>query len=288
MHGRVVRSADRTFGAIGAARRCVRSASCSSWSPSPLHGRLAEHSRDWVLASSASAAGTPSRGIPGATAVPVRHARDVGARALARRSGRARRRDLPDRSRSAASATAVAVARRAPRRDPERRLRALGCARPRAAPAHARVEPALAASSGGCRLFRGPQVGVGLLCASLVLAIMVLPTIASVSRDVLRAVPPELREGGLALGATPWDVVRRVVLPHARCGHPRRDPPRLRARGRRDDGGGRWSSAAAPRSRPRSSRRATRWRASSRTSSPRPPTTSTSRRSPRSACCSSS
>jgi phosphate transport system permease protein len=51
-----------------------------------------------------------------------------------------------------------------------------------------------------------------------VLAIMILPTIASVSRDVLRAVPSELREGGLALGATSWDVVRLIVLPHARRG----------------------------------------------------------------------
>jgi phosphate transport system permease protein len=61
-------------------------------------------------------------------------------------------------------------------------------------------------------------LGVTLLCASLVLAIMVLPTIAAVARDVLLAVPAELREGALALGATRWDVVRLVVLPHARRG----------------------------------------------------------------------
>ena len=67
-------------------------------------------------------------------------------------------------------------------------------------------------------LFRGPNMGFGVLCASLVLAIMLLPTVASVSRDVMRAVPAELREGALALGATPWDVVRLVVLPHARQG----------------------------------------------------------------------
>jgi phosphate transport system permease protein len=78
------------------------------------------------------------------------------------------------------------------------------------------VEPALGAIGGP--LFRGPYLGIGLLCASLVLAIMVLPTIASVTRDILRAVPAELREGALALGATPWDVVRYVVLPHARKG----------------------------------------------------------------------
>lgn len=78
------------------------------------------------------------------------------------------------------------------------------------------VQPALGALGGP--LFRGPPLGVGVLCASVVLAIMILPTIASVARGVLRAVPPELREGALALGATPWDVVRHVVIPHAKSG----------------------------------------------------------------------
>jgi phosphate transport system permease protein len=64
----------------------------------------------------------------------------------------------------------------------------------------------------------GPPLGLALLCASLVLAIMVLPTIAAVARDVLVAVPADLREGALALGATRWDVVRLVVVPHARRG----------------------------------------------------------------------
>jgi len=80
------------------------------------------------------------------------------------------------------------------------------------------VEPALEAHLGFLPMFRGPKVGVGLLCASVVLAVMILPTIASMSREVLRAVPAELREGGLALGATRWDVVRRIVLPHAKSG----------------------------------------------------------------------
>jgi phosphate transport system permease protein len=78
------------------------------------------------------------------------------------------------------------------------------------------VQPALANIGGP--LFRGPPVGFGILCAALILAIMVLPTIASVSREVLRAVPSELREGGLALGATRWDVVRLIVFPHAKRG----------------------------------------------------------------------
>lgn len=67
-------------------------------------------------------------------------------------------------------------------------------------------------------LLRGPNVGFGFLCASLVLAVMLVPTIALVSRDVMRGVPSELREGALALGATPWDVVRLVIFPYARRG----------------------------------------------------------------------
>jgi len=78
------------------------------------------------------------------------------------------------------------------------------------------IQPALAKIGGP--LFGGSTLGFGVLCASLVLAIMLLPTIASVARDVLRAVPAELREGALALGGTPWDVVRCVVFPHARHG----------------------------------------------------------------------
>lgn len=78
-------------------------------------------------------------------------------------------------------------------------------------------EPALEAHV-GTSLFSGPKPGFGLLCGALVLAVMILPTIASVAREVLAAVPTELREGGLALGATRWDVVRRIVLPHARSG----------------------------------------------------------------------
>ncbi len=80
------------------------------------------------------------------------------------------------------------------------------------------IEPALEAHLGSIAFFRGPKLGLGLFCAGLVLAIMVIPTIATISREVLRAVPTELREGGLALGATRWEVVKRIVLPHARSG----------------------------------------------------------------------
>lgn len=60
--------------------------------------------------------------------------------------------------------------------------------------------------------------GFSVLAGALVLAIMVLPTVAAVAEDALRAVPSAYREGALALGATPWQAVRRVLLPAARSG----------------------------------------------------------------------
>jgi phosphate transport system permease protein len=65
----------------------------------------------------------------------------------------------------------------------------------------------------------GPvTVGRGLLVCSVVIALMILPTIASITRDVLRAVPPQQREVLLALGATRWEVIWLSVLPYARAG----------------------------------------------------------------------
>jgi phosphate ABC transporter permease protein PstC len=60
--------------------------------------------------------------------------------------------------------------------------------------------------------------GFSVLAGALVLAVMVLPTIAAVAEDALRALPPGYREGAAALGATPWQTVRRVLLPAARGG----------------------------------------------------------------------
>jgi phosphate transport system permease protein len=80
------------------------------------------------------------------------------------------------------------------------------------------VEPILAKTLGFLPFFSGPQQGFGLLAGGIVLSIMILPTIASVSREVLRAVPSSLREGALALGATPTEVVWLSVLPFARSG----------------------------------------------------------------------
>jgi phosphate transport system permease protein len=80
------------------------------------------------------------------------------------------------------------------------------------------VEPSLCATLGFLPLFSGPHQGIGMLAGGLILAIMILPTISSVSREVLRVVPRTLREGALALGATRWETIRMVVLPAARSG----------------------------------------------------------------------
>jgi phosphate transport system permease protein len=67
-------------------------------------------------------------------------------------------------------------------------------------------------------LFAGPPYGIGMLTAGLILAIMVLPFITSVSRDVFEAVPPVLKEAAYGLGCTTSEVVRYVVLPYTRVG----------------------------------------------------------------------
>jgi len=67
-------------------------------------------------------------------------------------------------------------------------------------------------------LFAGPPYGIGVLTASLILAIMVLPFITSISRDVFDAVPPVLKEAAYGIGCTTWEVVRYVVLPYTRVG----------------------------------------------------------------------
>ncbi len=80
------------------------------------------------------------------------------------------------------------------------------------------VEPFLTSVLGWTGLFHGPDNGVGLLLAGVVLFIMVLPTMVAISRDVLAVVPTEQVEGALALGATRWQVLRKVVIPGARTG----------------------------------------------------------------------
>jgi phosphate transport system permease protein len=68
------------------------------------------------------------------------------------------------------------------------------------------------------KLFAGPPYGIGIFTAALILAIMILPFISSVTRDVFETVPPVLKEAAYGLGCTKWEVVRRVVIPHTRAG----------------------------------------------------------------------
>ncbi len=67
-------------------------------------------------------------------------------------------------------------------------------------------------------IFHGPPFGIGILTAGIVLAIMVLPFIAATMRDVFDTVPPMLKESGYGLGATTWEVIWNVVVPHSRVG----------------------------------------------------------------------
>src|ERR1700747_746720 len=68
------------------------------------------------------------------------------------------------------------------------------------------------------RLFQGPPFGIGILTAGIVLAIMVVPFISAVTRDVFETVPDVLKESGYGLGATTWEVIWQVVVPYARTG----------------------------------------------------------------------
>ena len=67
-------------------------------------------------------------------------------------------------------------------------------------------------------LFQGPPMGIGVFTAGLILAIMVIPFISAVMRDVFEVVPPLLKESAYGLGATTWEVVRHVVLPYTKVG----------------------------------------------------------------------
>jgi phosphate transport system permease protein len=84
------------------------------------------------------------------------------------------------------------------------------------------VQQPLQAAFGGVpvigQLVQGPPVGLGLLSAGIILAIMVIPFIASVMRDVFEVTPPMLKESAYGLGATTWEVVYKVVLPYTKTG----------------------------------------------------------------------
>jgi len=80
------------------------------------------------------------------------------------------------------------------------------------------VEQAVVPMLGFIPFFAGPAYGIGLLTAGVLLAVMIVPFIIAVSREVLLAVPQAQRDAALALGATRWETVRDVVLPYARSG----------------------------------------------------------------------
>jgi phosphate transport system permease protein len=84
------------------------------------------------------------------------------------------------------------------------------------------VQPGLATTLGALPgigvLFSGPPMGIGMLAAGIILAVMVIPFIAAVMRDVFELVPAMLKESSYALGSTTWEVVWRVVLPFTKVG----------------------------------------------------------------------
>jgi len=84
------------------------------------------------------------------------------------------------------------------------------------------VQPALKHTLGHVpvigKLFQGPMMGIGILTAGIILAIMIIPFIASVMRDVFEVVPAVLKESAYALGCTKWEVVRKIVLPYTKIG----------------------------------------------------------------------
>jgi phosphate transport system permease protein len=84
------------------------------------------------------------------------------------------------------------------------------------------VQPFLKATLGALpiigALFSGPTMGIGILTAALILAVMIIPFISSVMRDVFEIVPAVLKESAYGLGCTKWEVVRKVVLPYTKTG----------------------------------------------------------------------
>jgi phosphate transport system permease protein len=80
------------------------------------------------------------------------------------------------------------------------------------------VQPFLTSTLGWTGLFSGPIYGVSMLAAGIILAIMIIPIISSITREVLMVVPQHQREGVLALGATRWEMIRVGVLRNARAG----------------------------------------------------------------------
>lgn len=80
------------------------------------------------------------------------------------------------------------------------------------------IEPVMARYLGFLPGFAGPVYSSGFLASGIILAIMIVPIVSSISRDVMSQTPNELKEGGRALGLTNWEVTRKIILPYARTG----------------------------------------------------------------------
>ncbi|MCP8309856.1 MAG: phosphate ABC transporter permease subunit PstC [archaeon] len=80
------------------------------------------------------------------------------------------------------------------------------------------LEPFLESTLGFLPFFQGPKFGIGMLAGGIILAIMIIPTISAVSREVMLAVPDTQREAAFALGATRWEVIKISVLKYAKTG----------------------------------------------------------------------
>jgi phosphate transport system permease protein len=80
------------------------------------------------------------------------------------------------------------------------------------------IQPFLARTFGWTGFFEGPPYGIGMLAAGIILAIMIVPIISSITREVLAVVPQQQREAALALGATRWEMIWIAVLRNARAG----------------------------------------------------------------------
>ncbi len=106
----------------------------------------------------------------------------------------------------------------------------------------------------------GPVAGPSYFIGGLILAIMILPIVCAISREVIQTVPTEHKEAAIALGATRWEMIKIAVLPYSRAGIVGARDARARPRGRRDDRGRARDRQLADDRRSRSSRRATRSR----------------------------
>src|SRR4029453_7203191 len=80
------------------------------------------------------------------------------------------------------------------------------------------IQPLLKTTLGWTGLFEGPPYGVGMITAAVILAIMIVPFISSITREVMMAVPQTQREAVLALGSTRWEMIRTGILRNARAG----------------------------------------------------------------------